>query len=79
MYICILRPVVWSVELHLCTVLLPRVLRHASWDHGPGQRREALRMFIVLGLHHGRRDVLPVYTDMGHALLILVQIMRVHA
>ena len=45
----------------------------------PGQRREALGMFIVLGLHHGRRDVLPVYTDMGHALLILVHIMRVHA
>ena len=30
-------------------------------------------MFIVLALHHARRDVLPVYTDMGHALL-----MRVH-
>ena len=39
----------------------------------------ALGMFIVLALHHARRDVLPVYTDMGHALLILVQIMRVHA
>ena len=69
MYICIMLVVVWSVELHLCTVLLPRVLRHASWDHGPRQRREALGMFIVLALHHGGREVLPVYTDTVHALL----------
>ena len=48
----------------------------ASCQLGPWTRqgRGALGMFIVLGLHHARRDVLLVYTDMGHALL-----MRVHA